>query len=84
MFSSSNRASHSMGYEYILFPYATLVTEMLHFHRDFMFCSVLFIYLFIYFFFDLGFTALSRIFHLYRADRLSKVGKNRRTRGKTT
>ena len=26
------------------------------------------------FFFDLGFTALSRIFHLYRADRSSKVG----------
>ena len=34
--------------------------------------------------FDLGFTALSRIFHLYRADRSSKVGENRRTRGKTT
>ena len=36
------------------------------------------------FFFDLGFTALSRIFHLYRADRSSKVGENRRTRRKTT
>ena len=35
-------------------------------------------------FFDLGFTALSRIFHLYRADRSSKVGENRRTRRKTT
>ena len=36
--------------------------------------------LFIYF----SFTALSRIFHLYRADRSSKVGENWRTRGKTT
>ena len=36
-------------------------------------------YLFIYY---LGFTALSRIFHLYRADRSSKVGENRRTREK--
>ena len=35
-------------------------------------------------FFDLGFTALSRIFHLYRAERSSKVGENRRTRRKTT
>ena len=35
-------------------------------------------------FFDLGFTALSRIFHLYRADRSSKVGENRSTRRKTT
>ena len=26
--------------------------------------------------FDLGFTALSRIFHLYRADRSSKVGES--------
>ena len=34
--------------------------------------------------FDLGFTALSRIFHLYRADRSSKVGENQRTQGKTT
>ena len=34
--------------------------------------------------FDLGFTALPRIFHLNRADRSSKVGENRRTRGKTT
>ena len=37
-----------------------------------------------FFFFDLGFTALSRIFHLYRAGRSSKVGENRRTRRKTT
>ena len=35
----------------------------------------LFNYLFIYF--DLGFTALSRIFHLYRAHRFAKMGKNR-------
>ena len=41
-----------------------------------------FIYLFIYF--DLGFMALSRIFHLYRAGCSSKVGKNWRTWGKTT
>ena len=41
-------------------------------------------YLLKIFFFDLGFTALSRIFHLYRADRSSKVGENRRTRRKTT
>ena len=40
--------------------------------------------IFFFFFFDLGFTALSRIFHLYRADRSSKVGENRRTRRKTT
>ena len=33
---------------------------------------------------DLGFTALSRIFHLHRADRSLKVGENRRTRRKTT
>ena len=39
---------------------------------------------FFVFVFDLGFTALSRIFHLYRADRSSKVGENRRTRRKTT
>ena len=38
----------------------------------------------IFIFFDLGFTALSRIFHLYRADRSSKVGENRSTRRKTT
>ena len=41
-------------------------------------------FFFNFFFFDFGFTALSRIFHLYRADRSSKVGKNRRTRRKTT
>ena len=35
--------------------------------------------IFFFFFFDLGFMALSRIFHLYRADRSSKVGENRRT-----
>ena len=39
---------------------------------------------FFFFFFNLGFTALSRIFHLYRADRPSKVGENRRTWRKTT
>ena len=39
---------------------------------------------FFFVFFDLGFMALSRIFHLYRADRSSKVGENRRTRRKTT
>ena len=38
---------------------------------------------FFFFFFDLDFTALSRIFHLYQADCSSKVGENR-TRGKTT
>ena len=32
-------------------------------------------------FFHLGFTSLSRIFHLYRANRSSKVGENWRTRG---
>ena len=37
---------------------------------------ILLIYLFRHLFFDLGFTALSRIFHLCRADRSSKVGKN--------
>ena len=41
-------------------------------------------FFFFFFCFDLGFTALSRIFHLYRANRSSKVGKNRRTRRKTT
>ena len=41
-------------------------------------------FFFLFFFFYLGFTALSRIFHLYRADRSSKVGENRRTRRKTT
>ena len=39
---------------------------------------------FFFFFFDLGFTALSRIFHLYRANRSSKVGENQRNRRKTT
>ena len=34
-----------------------------------------------FFLFDLGFMSLSRIFHLYRADRSSKVGENRSTRG---
>ena len=41
-------------------------------------------FFFFFFLFDLGFTALSRIFHLYRADRSSKVGENRSTRRKTT
>ena len=36
------------------------------------------------FFFNLSFTALLRIFYLYRADHSSNVGENRRTRGKTT
>ena len=36
------------------------------------------------FFFLLGFYGLSRIFHLYRADRSSKVVESRRTLGKTT
>ena len=44
----------------------------------------LLIHVIFFFFFDLGFTALSRIFHLYRADRSSKVGENRSTRRKTT
>ena len=43
-----------------------------------------FFFFFFFFFLDLGFTALSRIFHLYRAGRSSKVGENRRTRRKTT
>ena len=30
------------------------------------------------FFFDLGFRALSRMFHSYRTDRSSKVGENQR------
>ena len=42
------------------------------------------LHFFFFFFLILGFTALSRIFHLYRANHSSKVGKNRRTRGKTT
>ena len=44
----------------------------------------IFFFFFFFFFFDLGLTALSRIFHLYRADRSSKVGENRSTRRKTT
>ena len=48
---------------------------------EFLFTASFF---FFFFFLDLGFTALSRIFHLYRADRSSKVGENRRTRRKTT
>ena len=36
-----------------------------------------------YYFFYLGFNVLSRIFYLYRADRSSKVGENRGTRGRT-
>ena len=39
-------------------------------------------FFFFFFFFDLDFTVLSRIFHLYGADRSSKVGENRRTWGK--
>ena len=35
-----------------------------------------------FFFFDLCFTALSRIFHLYQADHSLKVGENGRYRGK--
>ena len=38
----------------------------------------------LYIYFYLGFTALPRIFHLYRADRSPKMGENRRTQGKTT
>ena len=37
--------------------------------------------IFFFFFFDLGFTALSRIFHLNWANCSSKVGENQRTRG---
>ena len=44
--------------------------------------AVFFIYLFIFFFWS--FTALSRIFYLYRADSSSKVGEKRRTWRKTT
>ena len=44
----------------------------------------LFFFFFFFFFFYLGFTALSRIFHLYRADRSSKVDENWSTRRKTT
>ena len=33
-------------------------------------------FFFFFFFFDLGLMALSRIFHLYRAYRSSKVGEN--------
>ena len=40
--------------------------------------------IFFVFFSYLDFTALSKIFHLYRADRSSKVGENQRTWGKTT
>ena len=40
--------------------------------------------LFFFVFFYLGFTALSRIFHLYQVDRSSKVGENQRTQRKTT
>ena len=50
-------------------------------------CKQFFLFFFVFlflFFFYLGFTALSRIFHLYRAGRSSKVGENRRTRRKTT
>ena len=49
---------------------------------------IIFFFFFFFFFFygggDSGFTALSRIFHLYQADCSSKVGENQRTRGKTT
>ena len=46
--------------------------------RNYYFCKH-----FSYFFYY-GFTALSRIFHLYRADSSSVVGENRRIRWKTT
>ena len=36
----------------------------------------------VYFSFGFGFTALSRLFHLLRADRKSEVGENRNTRKK--
>ena len=39
---------------------------------------------FFFFLFDWGLTAVLRIFHLYRANRSSKVGENRSTRRKTT
>ena len=52
-------------------------------HWEEALCKVWWLF-FCLFFFYLGFTALSRIFHLYRADRSSKVGENRRTRRKTT
>ena len=55
-----------------------------------LFFFFFFFYFFFFFFFGGGggggvggvFTALSRIFHLYRADRSSNVGENRSTRGK--
>ena len=43
-----------------------------------------FFFCFFYLVFGFYFMALSRIFHLYRADRSSKVGENKRTQGKTT
>ena len=50
------------------------IPSLMKIHWDFFFL----------FFLDFGFTALSRIFHLYRADRSSKVGENWSIRGKTT
>ena len=51
-------------------------------------CRPVFIFFFFFFYFFffvcVGFTALLRIFHLYRADLSSKVAKNQRTQGKTT
>ena len=42
------------------------------------------IFIVYYYFFYLGFTALSRIFHLYRADRSSVVVENPENPGKNT
>ena len=58
-------------------------------HMIFLYCTLcchisFFFFFFFFFFLGGGFTALSRIFHLYRADRSSKVGENRRTRRKIT
>ena len=51
-------------------------------YKNAHFFSFLFFFFFFFFFFDLSFTAVSRIFHLYRAYHLSKMGENQRTRGK--
>ena len=53
----------------------------LNLHKDYFQCLCTF---FLFCFFYLGFTALSRIFCLYCANCSSKVAENRRIQGKTT
>ena len=87
-----NALFHVCGIYWVLFDIVLIFLNSFE-HVGIQSAYIFFFFFFFFFFFlggggggggGGGFTALSRIFHLYRADRSSKVGENRRTRGKIT